>query len=64
MAVCQISTAALVKNNPPPADGRITSSGIGTIALIYLFVIFHNFSWAPLPWAYVSEVCLATLIDV
>ena len=56
MAACQISTAALVKNNPPPADGKITSSGIGTVALVYLFVIFHNFSWAPLAWTYVSEI--------
>lgn len=64
MAACQISTAALVKNNPPSADGTITSSGIGTVALIYLFVIFYNFSWGPLPWPYVSEVRLRTVIDV
>jgi MFS family permease len=56
MAVCQISTAAVVKNIPSPQTGDVTSSGIGTVALIYLFVIAYNFSWGPLPWPYVSEI--------
>jgi len=55
MAACQISTAAVVKAIPPPEEGNVTSSGIATIALIYLFVIAYNFSWGPLPWPYVSE---------
>lgn len=49
MAACQISTAAVVKTKPAPGDGTITSAGIATIALIYLFVIAYNFSWGPLP---------------
>lgn len=56
MAACQISTAAVVKTHPAHADGRVTSSGIATIALIYLFVIAYNFSWGPLPWPYVAEI--------
>ncbi|TVY13393.1 putative quinate permease [Lachnellula arida] len=59
MAACQISTAAVVKAKPPPAkvgDGGVTSSGIATVALIYLFVIAYNLSWGPLPWPYVSEI--------
>lgn len=56
MAACQITTAAVVKLRPPPGDGKtVTSSGIATVALIYLFVIAYNFSWGPLPWPYVSE---------
>lgn len=55
MSVCQITTAAVVKAKPPPEDTHITSSGIATIALIYLFVIIYNFSWGPLPWPYISE---------
>lgn len=55
MAACQISTAAVVKTYPAE-NGAITSSGIATIALIYLFVIAYNFSWGPLPWPYVSEI--------
>ena len=57
MAACQITTAAVVKSNPPPSepDSAVTSSGIATIALIYLFVIVYNFSWGPLPWPYISE---------
>ena len=64
MAACQITTAALVKTNPAPADGAITSSGIATVALIYLFVIFYNFSWGPLPWPYVAEVCTIVCISL
>lgn len=58
MAACQISTAAVVKNKPPPksSDPNVTSSGIATVALIYLFVIAYNLSWGPLPWPYVSEI--------
>lgn len=58
MAACQISTAAVVKTHPggEGEDGAITSAGIATIALIYLFVIAYNFSWGPLPWPYVSEI--------
>lgn len=58
MAACQITTAAVVKTHPAGEgeDGAITSAGIATIALIYLFVIAYNFSWGPLPWPYVSEI--------
>jgi hypothetical protein len=55
MAACQITTAAVVKEMPPPSSGDVTSSGIATVALIYLFVIAYNFSWGPLPWPYVAE---------
>lgn len=55
MSVCQVAVAALDKAVPPPSDGSITSSGIGMVALIYLFVIIYNFSWGPLPWPYISE---------
>lgn len=56
MAACQISAAAIVKNKPAPANGHVTSSGIATVALIYMFVIAYNLSWGPLPWPYVSEI--------
>ncbi|TPX09061.1 uncharacterized protein E0L32_001677 [Thyridium curvatum] len=56
MACCQIVTAVVVKTKPPPPGGDVTSSGIATIALIYIFVIFYNFSWGPMPWPYVSEI--------
>ncbi|GAM86727.1 hypothetical protein ANO11243_047460 [Dothideomycetidae sp. 11243] len=56
MAACQITSAAVLKTHPAPGDGTVSSSGIATIALIYLFVIAYNFSWGPLPWPYVSEI--------
>jgi MFS family permease len=58
MAACQIATAVVVKEKPPPssANPAVTPSGTATVALIYLFVIFYNFSWGPLPWPYVSEI--------
>lgn len=55
MSACQIATAAVDKEIPPPAQGNITGSGIAMVALIYLFVIAYNFSWGPMPWPYVSE---------
>ncbi|CAK7236536.1 hypothetical protein SCUCBS95973_009639 [Sporothrix curviconia] len=56
MSACQITTAIAVKTRPPPAEGEVTSSGIATVALIYIFIIIYNFSWGPLPWPYVSEI--------
>ena len=55
MAACQITTAAVDRAFPPPEEGSVTSSGVLTVVLIYLFVIAYNFSWGPLPWPYVSE---------
>lgn len=55
MAACQITTAAVDKLVPPPAEGQISSAGIAMVALIYLFVVAYNFSWGPMPWPYVSE---------
>lgn len=56
MAVCMIATAAVVKCYPQPGDGTVTSSGIATVALIYLDIIAYNFSWGPLPWPCASEI--------
>ncbi|KAI2628177.1 general substrate transporter [Xylaria nigripes] len=58
MSACQITTAAVVKSFPAPDKHpeTVSPSAIGTIALIYLFVIAYNFSWGPMPWPYVSEI--------
>ncbi|KAI1434074.1 general substrate transporter [Xylaria sp. CBS 124048] len=58
MSACQITTAAVVKSFPAPAEQQATvkPSAMATIALIYLFVIAYNFSWGPMPWPYVSEI--------
>ncbi|KAH7131504.1 MFS sugar transporter-like protein [Dactylonectria estremocensis] len=56
MAVCQIATAIVVKLRPAPDDGKVTSSGIVTVGLIYLFVATYNISWGPLPWPYMAEI--------
>ncbi|KAF2091727.1 MFS quinate transporter [Saccharata proteae CBS 121410] len=63
MAACQLTTAAVVKNIEPPGDGTITSAGIATVALIYMFVIAYNLSWGPLPWPYVSELFSTRIRD-
>lgn len=46
MAACQITTIAVVKAIPPSEEGKVTSSGIATVALNYLFVIASDFGWA------------------
>ncbi|KUM60827.1 hypothetical protein ACN42_g6268 [Penicillium freii] len=56
MAVCMIATAVVVKTYPQPEDGTVTSSGMATVALIYLDIIAYNFSWGPLPWPCASEI--------
>ncbi|KAI9714723.1 MAG: hypothetical protein M1820_000012 [Bogoriella megaspora] len=61
MAACQISTAVVTHYRPPPnppatGETHISSSGIATVALIFMFVIAYNLSWGPLPWPYVSEI--------
>ncbi|KAI1338439.1 general substrate transporter [Xylariaceae sp. FL0016] len=63
MSACQIVTASLVKSFPAPDSDSptVTSPGIATIALIYLFVVAYNFSWGPLPWPYVSEIFSARI---
>jgi hypothetical protein len=55
MAVCQIATAVVVRARPAPDDGAVTSFGIVTVALIYIFVVIYNISWSPMPWPYMSE---------
>ncbi|KAI0407274.1 putative MFS quinate transporter [Xylaria palmicola] len=63
MGACQITTAAVVKSFPAPAEQQETVSppAIATIALIYLFVVAYNFSWGPMPWPYVSEIFSARI---
>ncbi|KAI0198146.1 putative MFS quinate transporter [Astrocystis sublimbata] len=58
MSACQITTAAVVKSFPAPAEQQdsVSAAAIATIALIYLFVVAYNFSWGPMPWPYVSEI--------
>ncbi|KAL9059247.1 MAG: hypothetical protein Q9162_001284 [Coniocarpon cinnabarinum] len=58
MAITMIIAAAVVKTHPPPNQNhpQVTSSGIATVAMIYLFVIVYNMSWGALPWPYVSEI--------
>ena len=58
MAVVMIIAAAVVATHPKPDPNhsKVTSSGIATVAMIYLFVIIYNMSWGALPWPYVSEI--------
>ncbi|KAJ2977176.1 hypothetical protein NUW58_g7889 [Xylaria curta] len=63
MSACQITTAAVVKFFPAPAEQEeaVSPPAIATIALIYLFVVAYNFSWGPMPWPYVSEIFSARI---
>ncbi|KAI1326601.1 general substrate transporter [Xylariaceae sp. FL0255] len=63
MAAAQVTTAALVKSFPAPAEqpAHVPGSAMATIALIYFFIIAYNFSWGPLPWPYVSEIFSARI---
>lgn len=54
MTITMAVAAAIVAKHPKPT--HVTSSGIATVAMIYLFVIIYNMSWGGLPWPYVSEI--------
>ncbi|PLB44343.1 putative MFS quinate transporter [Aspergillus steynii IBT 23096] len=62
MSFCMLATAAVVKNDhtqPLPASASssaIKPTGVATIALIYLDIVFYNFSWGPLIWPCTSEL--------
>ena len=58
-SLCMIIVASVTKTKPPPPSGSsqgITSSGIATVAMIFLTNFIYCFSWGPLPWVYTSEV--------
>lgn len=54
MAIPMIINAAVVATHKKPT--HVTSSGIGVVAMIYLFVIIYNMSWGALPWPYIAEI--------
>ncbi|KAH8813402.1 general substrate transporter [Flagelloscypha sp. PMI_526] len=56
MSICMIIITIVTRLRPPPGGGVITSSGIATVALIYMNIMAYNFSWGPLPWPIVSEI--------
>ncbi|ESZ90370.1 hypothetical protein SBOR_9242 [Sclerotinia borealis F-4128] len=47
MGACQITTAVVVKELPASKTAGVISSGIATVALIYIFVIAYNLSFFP-----------------
>jgi sugar porter (SP) family MFS transporter len=61
MAVCMFIVSIINKTVPPPAGGA-TPAGIGTVAMIFLTIFIYCFSWGPLPWVYVSEVRVASML--
>lgn len=62
MSLCMLATAFVVKNDhTQPLPSSVSSStikptGILTIALIYLDIVFYNLSWGPLIWPCTSEL--------
>ena len=63
MALCFIIVTIVNKTTPAPVVGQpATSSGIATVAMIFLTNSIYQFSWGPLPWPYTAEVpCLRQL---
>nr|XP_001401249.2 MFS quinate transporter [Aspergillus niger CBS 513.88] len=66
MSICMITTSVVVKstNVPTPHPSThnsdttptITNSGLLTVSLIYLAIVFYNLSWGPLPWPCTAEL--------
>ena len=57
MAACMLSTALVYKYEPAATgSGDLTPQQAATVALIFINIVFYNWSWGPLPWAYVPEI--------
>lgn len=55
MSICFI-IVTVVNNTTPKPEQEVTSSGIATVAMIFLTNSIYQFSWGPLPWPYTTEV--------
>ncbi|KAJ5475313.1 hypothetical protein N7539_008379 [Penicillium diatomitis] len=55
MSACFV-IVAVVNNTTPKPKQEITSSGIATVAMIFLTNSIYQFSWGPLPWPYTTEI--------
>jgi len=55
MSICFI-IVTIVNNTTPKPQQEVTSSGIATVAMIFLTNSIYQFSWGPLPWPYTTEV--------
>lgn len=55
MSVCFV-IVTVVNNTTPKPQQEVTSSGIATVAMIFLTNSIYQFSWGPLPWPYTTEV--------
>ncbi|KAJ7214258.1 MFS sugar transporter-like protein [Mycena haematopus] len=64
MSVCMIIITILTRVDPPPGNGIVTGSGIGTVFLIYANIMAYNFSWGPLPWPIVGEIFPARIKEI
>ena len=56
MACCFMIVTIINKTTPAPKNNQVTSSGIATVAMIFLTNSIYQFSWGPLPWPYTAEV--------
>lgn len=55
MSICFI-IVTVVNNTTAKPESEVTSSGIATVAMIFLTNSIYQFSWGPLPWPYTTEV--------
>ncbi|GLI76000.1 hypothetical protein PoHVEF18_004266 [Penicillium ochrochloron] len=55
MSVCFV-IVTVVNNTTPKPQQEVTSSGIATVAMIFLTNSIYQFSWGPLPWPYTTEI--------
>lgn len=60
MSICFV-IVTVVNNTTPKPESEVTSSGIATVAMIFLTNSIYQFSWGPLPWPYTTEVSSISL---
>ncbi|CAK3830331.1 general substrate transporter [Lecanosticta acicola] len=56
MSACFVIVTAVNNSTPAPKNNKATSSGIATVAMIFLTNVIYQFSWGPLPWPYTAEI--------
>ncbi|SMY26652.1 unnamed protein product [Zymoseptoria tritici ST99CH_1A5] len=64
MSVCFVIVVVMNKTTAKPVPGHASSAGIATVAMIFFTNSIHQFSWAPVPWLYTSEIFPSRIREV
>ncbi|KAG6815293.1 hypothetical protein H0H87_003246 [Tephrocybe sp. NHM501043] len=55
---------AILKTHPPLTDPNVAPppASKAMAAMLYIYVCFYSMGWGPLPWVYVSNICVTLVL--